>query len=115
MPHLLNFLKGNGTLITNDHTAIISHTAQGFLSTQDGVYPDRDGVGVTNSFRYYNTGTGKTSSNSAFVYWTDRLNLSANTPPNDTSYVLVDENGNNTPPAPCGSTPVPDAVLATSA
>src|SRR5262249_12484671 len=26
MPHLLNFLKGNGTLLTNDHTILISHT-----------------------------------------------------------------------------------------
>ena len=27
MPHLLNFLKGNGTLLSNDHTILISHTA----------------------------------------------------------------------------------------
>ena len=32
MPHLLNFLKGNGTLFTNDHTILISHTAGGILS-----------------------------------------------------------------------------------
>lgn len=98
MPHLLNFLESNGTLLADDHTAIISHTAQGFLSTQDGVYPDRDGVGVTNSFRYYNGNASQTtSSNSAFVYWTDRLNLGNNTAPNDTSFVLVNENGNNAP------------------
>jgi hypothetical protein len=98
MPHLLNFLEGNGTLVTNDHTVIISHTAAGFLTTQDGVYPDRDGVGVTNSFRYYKgNASDTTSSNSAFVYWTDRLNLGANSSPNDTSYVLVNETGNNAP------------------
>src|SRR5204862_3701481 len=33
MPHLLNFLKSNGTLFTNDHTILISHTAGGILST----------------------------------------------------------------------------------
>src|SRR5690348_2889330 len=27
MPHLLNFLTQNGTLFTNDHTILISHTA----------------------------------------------------------------------------------------
>ena len=27
MPHLLNFIENNGTLLTNDHTALISHTA----------------------------------------------------------------------------------------
>ena len=35
MPHLLNFLQGNGTLMTNDHTILISHTAGGILE------PDR--------------------------------------------------------------------------
>src|SRR5580700_5621891 len=76
MPHLLNFLENNGTLLSNDHTVVISHTAAGFLTTQNGVYPDRDGLGVTNSFRYYNGNSSQTtSSNSAFVYWTDKLNL----------------------------------------
>jgi hypothetical protein len=98
MPHLLNFLESNGTLLTNDHTVIISHTAAGFITTQNGVYPDRDGLGVSNSFRYYNGNTAETtSSNSSFVYWTDRINLGNNTAPNDTNYVLVDENGNNAP------------------
>ena len=32
MPHLLNFLKSNGTLFTNDHTILISHTAGGILT-----------------------------------------------------------------------------------
>src|SRR5919204_406852 len=27
MPHLLNFINGNGRLLANDHTALISHTA----------------------------------------------------------------------------------------
>ena len=33
MPHLKNFLEGNGTLFTNDHTILISHTAGGILSS----------------------------------------------------------------------------------
>ncbi len=46
MPHLLNFIRGNGTLLTNDHTVLISHTATGILSTLTGVYPDRMGQPV---------------------------------------------------------------------
>src|SRR4051812_36225399 len=41
MPNLLTFLKSSGTLFTNDHTVLISHTAGGILSTQTGLYPDR--------------------------------------------------------------------------
>ena len=52
MPHLLNFITSNGTLMTNDHTVLISHTATGILSTLTGVYPDRMGRPVSNSFRY---------------------------------------------------------------
>ena len=33
MPNLLNFIQGNGTLLTNDHTALISHTATGILTS----------------------------------------------------------------------------------
>ncbi|HEX9331920.1 MAG TPA: hypothetical protein VF896_08545, partial [Anaerolineales bacterium] len=37
MPHLLNFITGNGTLMANDHTALISHTATGILTSLTGV------------------------------------------------------------------------------
>src|SRR5215471_10893000 len=33
MPNLLNFLKDNGTVLTKDHTILISHTAGGILSS----------------------------------------------------------------------------------
>ena len=36
MPNLLNFLKGKGTLDAGDHTVLISHTANGILTTQTG-------------------------------------------------------------------------------
>ncbi len=57
MPHLLNFMTSNGTLLTNDHTVLISHTAGGILSSLTGVYPDRHGQIVSNSNVRYN-GTG---------------------------------------------------------
>jgi hypothetical protein len=36
MPNTLNFLTQNGTLDTGDHTVLISHTANGILTTQTG-------------------------------------------------------------------------------
>jgi hypothetical protein len=75
MPHLLNFLRNDGTLDDNDHTVLISHTSNGILSSLTGLYPDRNGVTVGNSYRYYNdtTGHSSTSSSSAFKYWTDKV------------------------------------------
>src|SRR5436190_7343040 len=70
MPHLLNFLKSNGTLFTNDHTILISHTAGGIVSTQTGLYPDRHGLNVTNNFFYFDPANVPTFS-TAFKYWTD--------------------------------------------
>jgi hypothetical protein len=70
MPHLLNFLKSNGTLFTNDHTILISHTAGGILSTQTGLYPDRHGVTVSNSYFYFPPSKIPAFS-TAFKYWTD--------------------------------------------
>src|ERR1700755_2014272 len=53
MPHLLNFIRGNGTLLTNDHTVLISHTANGILTDFTGLYSDRHGQSVANSYRYF--------------------------------------------------------------
>src|SRR5437762_13734707 len=50
MPHLLNFLTSNGTLMTNDHTILISHTAGGILSSLTGLYPDQQGQAVSNNY-----------------------------------------------------------------
>src|SRR5438067_3420154 len=70
MPHLLNFLKSNGTLFTNDHTILISHTAGGILSTQTGLYPDRHGITVSNSYFYF-PASNIPAFSTAFKYWTD--------------------------------------------
>src|SRR5207245_4293627 len=53
MPHLLNFIRGNGRLLTNDHTALLSHTATGILTSLTGVYPDRMGQPVSTSLRSF--------------------------------------------------------------
>ena len=72
MPNLLDFIRGNGTLLTNDHTVLISHTATGILSTLTGNYPDRFGQPVSNSFRYFTT-SGATRTGVSFAYWTAPL------------------------------------------
>ncbi len=95
MPHLLNFIRDNGTLLTNDHTVLISHTATGILSSLTGVYPDRMGQPVANSFRYF-TPTGATRTGVAFAYWTAPLFDPA---PGQTDFTpeMINENGTIAP------------------
>src|SRR5438445_8625335 len=50
MPNLLNFLENNGTLDAGDQAVLISHTANDILTTETGLYSDRDGIAVANSF-----------------------------------------------------------------
>src|SRR5438046_1122458 len=96
MPHLLNFIRGNGTLLTNDHTVLISHTATGILSTLTGVYPDRMGQPVSNSFRYF-TPSGTSRTGVAFAYWTAPLYDPAGPPfpppaQTDLSHEMINDN-----------------------
>src|SRR6476619_224048 len=93
MPHLLNFLKGNGTLLSNDHTILISHTAGGILSSLTGLYPDRHGQAVSNSYDWFQ-GNGVPTFTSSFKYWTDTAAGTANPLPN-----MVGDGG-QTAPAP---------------
>ncbi|GCF10968.1 hypothetical protein [Dictyobacter arantiisoli] len=69
MPNLLNFVKNNGTMLAKNHTPLIAHTGDDILTSLTGVYGERHGVSVSNSYRYYNT-DGSTSSTPAFTYWT---------------------------------------------
>ena len=54
MPHLLNFLKSNGTVLSNVHTPLIAHTADDSLTIYTGLYGDRHGQPVSNSYKTYN-------------------------------------------------------------
>jgi hypothetical protein len=90
MPHLLNFIRSNGTMMANDHTILISHTAGGILSSLTGVYPDRTGQTVTNSY-VRTSATGSFSFPSSFAYWTDPT-AAGTTIPN-----MVGPDGTNTP------------------
>src|SRR4051812_26077000 len=93
MPHLLNFLQSNGTLFTNDHTILISHTAGGILSSLTGLYPDRMGQTVSNSYDYFKADKS-TAFTSSFKYWTNPVD-----PVNDTLPNMITD-GQKTTPAP---------------
>ncbi|MDT4939655.1 MAG: hypothetical protein QOG80_3326 [Pseudonocardiales bacterium] len=69
MPHLLNFLESNGTVFSNTHTPLIAHTADDSLSIYTGLYGDRHGQGLTNSYKTYNP-DGSTDPAASFAYWT---------------------------------------------
>jgi hypothetical protein len=77
MPHLLDFFVNHGTLSTNHHTPLIAHTADVIITSLTGVYGERHGQPVANSFNYFNPsasdGLGSTF-NSSFTYWTDLVN-----------------------------------------
>ncbi len=95
MPNLLNFIQNNGVLMSNDHTALISHTATGILTSLTGVYPDRMGQPVSNSFRYFKT-DGTTRTGVSFAYWTAPLFDPAGTT-TDTTPEMINENGKIAP------------------
>jgi hypothetical protein len=94
MPHLLNFLTDNGTLLTNDHTGLISHTAGGILSGLTGLYPDRQGQTVSNSYFYFSP-SGSPTFSSSFKYWTDLVDDSTGT--RDPLPNMVTDGGKTTP------------------
>jgi hypothetical protein len=91
MPHLLNFLKSKGTVLANDHTVLISHTADGILTSLTGLYPDRSGMPVGNSYGFYRN-DGATGFSSSFKYWTDPVDATFDPKPN-----MITSGGKNTP------------------
>src|ERR1700757_4436091 len=54
MPNLLHFFTSNGTMLSNNHTPLIAHTTDDIVSTYTGLYGDRHGIGVSNSYQTYN-------------------------------------------------------------
>jgi hypothetical protein len=96
MPNLLNFIEGNGVLGTNHHTPLISHTATDILTSLTGVYGDRMGVPVSNSFRYFNP-NGTSNPGVSFAYWTSHLFDPSTATPTDTTYNMLTAGGKNAP------------------
>src|SRR3954451_21675666 len=79
MPTLLNFLKSNGTVFSNSHTPLIAHTADDSLTIYTGLYGDRHGQPVSNSYKTYNP-DGSTDPATSFTYWTSPI-IDTKTPP----------------------------------
>ena len=103
MPHLRSFLEDQGTLLSNVHTPLIAHTANDSLTLYTGLYGDRHGMPVSNSYRTYRA-DGTTESDGSFVYWTSPVYNAAtktvsSTEPNTPSMVY-----SPSIPAPQGST-----------
>ena len=87
IPNLLNFLENDGTLFTNHHTPLISHTSVDILTSLTGVYGDQFGVPIGNSIGLFLNGVA--SFPSSFTYWTDVLA--------DGTPEMLAQNGKNAP------------------
>ncbi|TMC98547.1 MAG: hypothetical protein E6J11_08895, partial [Chloroflexi bacterium] len=97
MPNLLNFMTNNGVLLSNHHTPLIAHTATDILTSLTGVYGDRHGVPISNSFRYFNP-DGTSNTGVSFAYWTAPLFDPSSPPtPTDTKFNMLTASGQNAP------------------
>jgi hypothetical protein len=112
MPHLLQFMEQNGTLLSNNHTPLIAHTAVDSLTTYTGLYGDRQGMPISNSYRAYNA-DGTTDPAGSFAYWTDPVFDTSRTPNagHDTNpsmvYAAAPPATSDTAPSPSTVTPAP--------
>jgi hypothetical protein len=81
MPHLLDFIKSNGAMLSNNHTPLIAHTATDSLTNYTGLYGDRHGMPISNSYQAYSTNpAGATDAAGSFAYWTDPISDFSSTP-----------------------------------
>jgi hypothetical protein len=96
MPHLLTFLTDNGTLLTQQHTPLIAHTGGDIVTVETGLYPDRHGLAVSNTYRYF-TPAGPARTGVAFTYWTAPVFDPGASNPVDTSFNMLGPDGRNAP------------------
>jgi hypothetical protein len=99
MPNLLDFITGNGTMITHEHTPLIAHTADDIVTSETGLYGSDQGMPIANEYNYYTPG-GSTDTAGSFAYWTDPIvdyDTTTSAPVGDSSYSLVTSAGKNTP------------------
>jgi hypothetical protein len=95
MPHLLDFITDHGTLLSNHHTPLISHTADDIITSLTGVYGEKHGQPVSNSFGFFplpGTSTHLDGFASSFQYWTNIVN-----PTTDPSFFMITPTGQNAP------------------
>jgi arylsulfatase A-like enzyme len=96
MPTLLNFLQGKGVINGNHHTPLISHTADDILTGLTGVYGDRHGSPISNSFGIFKADNSSAVFQTSFVYWTTTT-AQSHPEAGENLPVLVNENGKNAP------------------
>ncbi|NUP48214.1 MAG: hypothetical protein HOW97_13015 [Catenulispora sp.] len=96
MPHLLDFLESQGTLDDNHHTPLIAHTGTDILTSLTGLYGDKHGMPIANSYRYFDQ-NGVSQPAGTFAYWTDGVYDFNNPNPSDTSPTMVGQDGKTTP------------------
>jgi hypothetical protein len=99
MPDLLNFIKGNGTLVSREHTPLIAHTADDIVTSETGLYGSDQGVPIANEYHYY-TPSGSTDTAGSFAYWTDPIvdyNTTTSAPAGDSDHTLITAQGTNAP------------------
>ena len=99
MPNLLNFITGNGTLVSHEHTPLIAHTADDIVTSETGLYGSDQGIPIANEYNYY-TPSGSTHTAGSFAYWTDPIvdyNTTTSAPVGDKDYTLVTAQGKNAP------------------
>ena len=76
MPQPAGLHRENGTLLSNNHTPLIAHTADDILTTLTGLYGDRQGMPISNDYQTYNPTVPPTPQRS-FAYWTDPVDDTA--------------------------------------
>jgi hypothetical protein len=70
IPALKDFVTNNGTMLSNNHTPLIAHTADDILTNLSGLYGDRHGQGLTNTYETYTDNGNTITPESSFAYWT---------------------------------------------
>jgi hypothetical protein len=98
-PNLLNFITGNGTLISHEHTPLIAHTADDIVTSETGLYGSNQGIPIANEYNYY-TPSGTTDTAGSFAYWTDPIvdyDTTTSAPVGDKNFTLITARGKNTP------------------
>jgi hypothetical protein len=96
MPNLLNFLRGKGVVTGNHYTPLISHTADDILTGLTGVYGDRHGSPISNSFGIFKADNSSAVFQTSFVYWTTTT-LQSHPEAGENLPVLLNEKGKNAP------------------
>jgi hypothetical protein len=108
MPNLLQFIENNGTMLSNNHTPLIAHTANDILTSFTGLYGDRHGMPISNGYNTYNP-DGTTDPAGSFAYWTDPVFDEASPPTagHDVNPGMV---YSGSPPATTTPAPAPNTI-----